>query len=271
SPAEPTPDQATAERHRQHAYDGGIDALQAAQRKLADATDHRDEHARRAERAIRDSIDHDGLKDSWWDKFTNWVHEHADLLRAIAHVAELVAAVLGAIALVISFIPVLNLLSPGLFGLAALASGVALVCNLMLALAGDGSWFSVAVDLVAVIPFGFAARGAFSSIRAFMRARSIKGVNPQKQAGHIKGTPQYKNRIKQNKPTSAFNDRATAERLTREAWIKGKNIKGRPGVREHNFGTPVGTGPSGGSQSRVRVHMDRNGHIHGHPSGPESP
>ncbi|MGH3886006.1 MAG: putative T7SS-secreted protein, partial [Pseudonocardiaceae bacterium] len=100
-PAEPTPDQASAERHRQHAYDGGIDALYAARRKLADATDHRDEHARRAERAIRDSVDHDGLKDSRWDKFTNWVSEHADLLRAISEIARLIATVLSTIALVI--------------------------------------------------------------------------------------------------------------------------------------------------------------------------
>ncbi|MGH3802846.1 MAG: putative T7SS-secreted protein, partial [Pseudonocardiaceae bacterium] len=79
-PANPTPEQATAERNRQADYDDGISALQAARRKLDDATDHRDEHAGRAERAIRDSINNDGLKDSRWDKFKNWVSEHADLI-----------------------------------------------------------------------------------------------------------------------------------------------------------------------------------------------
>ncbi len=144
-PANPTPQQVSAERSRQTSYEDGVAALQAAQRKLADAVSHRDEAAGRAARAINASIDHDGLKDSWWDRFTNWVHEHADILRAIADIAEQVASVLGTIALLISWIPGLDVLSPILLGLAALASAVALVCNLMLALAGDGSWLDVAV------------------------------------------------------------------------------------------------------------------------------
>jgi YD repeat-containing protein len=158
----PTPAEATAERHRQYAHDDGISALQAARRKLDEATQHRDEQAGRAARAINDSIDHDGLADSWWDKFTNWVHEHADILKAIAKIAEMVATVLSTIALAISWIPVLDFLSPALLGLAALASGVALVCNLMLALAGEGSWLDVAVDLFAVVTFGFGAKAGLA-------------------------------------------------------------------------------------------------------------
>jgi RHS repeat-associated protein len=158
----PTPDEATADRNRQTAHDGGVSALQAAQRKLSDATDHRDEQARRAARAIGHSINHDDLKDSWWDKFKNWVHEHADLLKAIAKIAELVATILSTIALAISWIPVLDFLSPVLLGLAALASGVALVCNLMLALSGDGSWLDVAVDLFAVVTLGFGAKAGMA-------------------------------------------------------------------------------------------------------------
>ncbi len=165
---QPTPEQASAERRRQDAHDEGISALHAAQRKLTDATHHRDEHAGRAARAISDSIDHDGLKDSRWDKFKNWVHEHADILKAIAKIAEIVATVLSTIALAISWIPVLDFLSPVLLGLAALASGVALVCNLMLALAGEGSWLAVAVDLFAVVTFGFGAK-------AGMAARAAEG------------------------------------------------------------------------------------------------
>lgn len=158
SPAgSPSPDEATTERHRQYAHDEGISALQAAHRKLAEATNHRDEHAGRATRAIRENIDDDGLKDSWWDGFTNWVHEHADILTAIAKIAEEVASVLGTISLFVSCIPGLNVL---VLGLAALASGVALACNLMLALAGDGSWLNVAVDLFALVTFGYGAKAA---------------------------------------------------------------------------------------------------------------
>jgi hypothetical protein len=147
----PTPAEVTAERQRQYAYDDGVDALHAARRKLTEATDHRDEHAGRAARAIRESIDHDGLKDSWWDKFTNWVSEHADLLRAIARIAELVAGILSVLALVTAFIPFLNFLTPILLTLAALASFVALVCTLMLALAGEASWIDVGLALLSVV------------------------------------------------------------------------------------------------------------------------
>ncbi|MGH3871889.1 MAG: DUF6531 domain-containing protein [Pseudonocardiaceae bacterium] len=158
----PTPEEATAQRHRQYAYDEGISALHAAQRKLTEATQHRDEHAGRATRAINDSIDDDGLKDSRWDKFKNWVHEHADLLKAIAEIAQIVATVLGTLALIVSFIPVLNFLTPALLVLATLASGVALVCHLMLAMAGEGSWLDVAVDVFAVVTLGFGAKAAMA-------------------------------------------------------------------------------------------------------------
>ena len=162
----PTPAQVTAERQRQHAYDDGVDALHAARRKLDDAVDHRDEHVGRATRAVRGAIEHDGLKDSRWDKFTNWVSEHADLLRAIAKIAELVATVLSTIALAISWIPVLNFLTPVLLGLAGLASAVALVCTVMLALAGEGSWGDVAGSLLGAIPvFGRVAKAGMAARR----------------------------------------------------------------------------------------------------------
>ena len=185
---QPTPAQVSAERQRQYAYDEGVDALHAARRKLTDAVDHRDEHAGRAARVIRDSIDQDGLKDSWWDKFTNWVSEHADLLKAIAHIAELVATVLSAIALVIAFIPVLNFLTPVLLGLAALASAVALVCTLMLALAGEASWVDVGLALLSVAAVGLAGTGIRLAARSGRFARGVKPGWTSRTADNGKGT-----------------------------------------------------------------------------------
>lgn len=94
-------------------------------------------------------------------------------------------------------------------------------------------------------------------------------IAKQKLAGHIPGTPQHTNRVKQGKATSTFFDKNSAERLTREAFNKGKIVPGRKNVREYNFGKPVGTGPNGGIQTRVRAHQDSKGRIHGHPAGPE--
>ncbi len=174
----PTPEEAAADRRRQYAYDEGVADLHAAQRKLADAVEDCDRAESRAAGAITEVIDHDGLKDSWWDMFTNWVHEHADLLHAIAHIAELVATVLSTIALAISWIPFLDFLSPILLGLAALASAVALVCNLMLALAGDGSWADVAMDLLAVVTLGYGAKAGL----ALRGGEAISQVELEQQA-----------------------------------------------------------------------------------------
>jgi RHS repeat-associated protein len=97
-------------------------------------------------------------------------------------------------------------------------------------------------------------------------------ISAQKQAGHILNTPQYLNRIKQNKPTSTFPDKKTAEKLTREAYEKGTPVPGRPQMTEYDFGYPVGTAPDRlSTQSRVRVSKDAEGRIHGYPSGPTTP
>jgi hypothetical protein len=96
-------------------------------------------------------------------------------------------------------------------------------------------------------------------------------ISRQKQDGHIKGTPQNENRIRQGKPTSTFDaSKDEADQLTQEAAEKGKPVPGRPGVKDWNAGRRIGTGPNGGGQDVVRVHEDSQGRIHGHPAGPEN-
>jgi hypothetical protein len=100
-------------------------------------------------------------------------------------------------------------------------------------------------------------------------AMAMEGINRQKQAGHIKGTPQHANRVKHGKPTSTFLNPAEAEQLTLEAWAKGRPVGGQENLRIHEFGRPVGVGPAGsGYQTQVRVSMDASGQIHGTPYGP---
>lgn len=94
----------------------------------------------------------------------------------------------------------------------------------------------------------------------------------QKQDGHIAGTPQNKNRMKQDTKTSTFDGSpAEADALTQEAWRKGSPRPARPDIRDHDFGRRIGTAPNGDSQSTVSVHQDAEGRIHGHPSGQELP
>ncbi|MBL9067778.1 MAG: RHS repeat-associated core domain-containing protein, partial [Sphingopyxis sp.] len=96
-------------------------------------------------------------------------------------------------------------------------------------------------------------------------------INPQKQAGHTPGTPQNANRIKQGKATSTFKSKEQGEAVTRETHRTGSSVPGRPNVKEKEFTEPVGTGPRGGDQTRVRTHEASDGSIHGHPCGPERP
>ena len=46
-------------------------------------------------------------------------------------------------------------------------------------------------------------------------------INAQKQAGHVPGTSQYANRIKQGKPTSAWDPGFDADAYTQYAWEYG--------------------------------------------------
>jgi len=96
---------------------------------------------------------------------------------------------------------------------------------------------------------------------------SAPEIAAQKQAGHVQGTPQYANRIKQGTPTSAFSTAENAESLTQYAWKHGTPVPGRPGVRDFDFGRPIGCSPTGSPRSTVRVHVDSSGRIHGHPKG----
>jgi len=100
----------------------------------------------------------------------------------------------------------------------------------------------------------------------------ILRVNRNKQAGHIFGTPEYKNRLKiQDKDTSYFANEREANTYTYEAWYRGTPVHGSSTVRELDFGRPIGIGPKGGYQTRVRVTMDADGQVHGSPIGPEIP
>ena len=95
-------------------------------------------------------------------------------------------------------------------------------------------------------------------------------ISEQKQAGHIEGTPQHTNRVNQGRPTSTFQNKKQANALTRDTHATGRRVPGRTGVKQKEYGHPVGRGPRGGTQSAVRVHEDADGKIHGHPCGPET-
>ena len=49
--------------------------------------------------------------------------------------------------------------------------------------------------------------------------------------------------------------------LTQEAWMNGTPVRADGSVKTYDFGKPVG--PNG--ETRVKVHIDKKGNIHGYP------
>jgi type VII secretion system ESX-1 substrate len=171
---------AAARMHDQKGLADG--ALKDAENDLRAALDFRDHHAHKAATAIRDAIDHDGLKDPahhWWDG-------PLDLVAKIGHWAGVAAAFLGVAALLLSWVPVLGEV---LGALALLASVVALVCDTVSALDGRGTWLDVGIDAIGVLSFGAgrilgtaakeasAAARASSALKDFQALREV-GLNP---------------------------------------------------------------------------------------------
>ncbi|WP_415942715.1 hypothetical protein [Streptomyces sp. 067-1] len=121
------------------------------QRKLNQVVSERDSRARHyAENIGRDISDI--IKDSRWENFKDWVHEHADTIKSVVEILSWAATVIGVIALL--FTPVgwlATLLTVTTISLTALVG----VGHTMLALSGDGNWADVAMDVFALATLGF--------------------------------------------------------------------------------------------------------------------
>ncbi|WBB58623.1 hypothetical protein O7599_23725 [Streptomyces sp. WMMC500] len=188
---EDTPKDDPETRKQESRADDADAALARAKRDLEEAKGVRDRAAKKAADAIRDVIDNDGLKDSRWDKFKNWVSENSGWIKEISKWAGRLAAALGVLSLVVNCIPVIGQALSAVFAALALVAGiVSLAANLTLALAGEGSWLDVALDVVGIATFGIGraaiagARGAAAGAKAFSRTSlyqaaraSGKGVN----------------------------------------------------------------------------------------------
>jgi hypothetical protein len=125
--------------------------LDAARALLNRAISLRDTQAAYYQAKISTAIN-DGLTDheSWWDHVEDWVASNAYLIRDICTALEVVATILAVVAL---FIPGLDIV--GFLLLAGtVLTGAALLGRVMLAVTGNGSWFDVAMDVVALASFG---------------------------------------------------------------------------------------------------------------------
>jgi hypothetical protein len=144
------------------------DRLAIARGKLAEATADRDRAAERAAQAINDIIDHDGLRDGWWD---NW---GAKLTNIVADVAGTIATVCGILSLVVGWIPIVGQALAAVLGTIALvASVISLIANLALYLTGKGDLIDVVFDAISVATFGL---GRVASNAAKVSYRGMRGA-----------------------------------------------------------------------------------------------
>ncbi|MEU6732825.1 putative T7SS-secreted protein [Streptomyces physcomitrii] len=145
-------------------------ALAQAKRDLSAAKGIRNDAARKAAKAIRDVIENDGLKDGRWDKFKDWVHDNKGWIDEVLEWSGRIATVCGGLSLVVGWIPVIGQALAGILGtIALIATAVSLVGHLALALAGEGSWFDVAMDVVGLATLGI-GRGAIAGAKGASQA-----------------------------------------------------------------------------------------------------
>lgn len=152
-----TPAQKTEFTNYQQAMNQAQTELSEAQSVLNRAINLRDTQQSIYAAKINSAI-HDGLKDSWfesfenwvdgaWDDFTHWVAENAGIIRDICEVLEVIATILAIVAIFVSGGTLLLLIG-------AILTAIALVGRIMLLASGKGSWLDVIMDVVALASFG---------------------------------------------------------------------------------------------------------------------
>jgi len=144
----------------QQAMNQASSELSGAQALLSRAINLRDTQQSIYAAKINAAIN-DGLKDSWferfedwvesgWDDFTHFVAENAGIIRDICEVLEVIATILAIVAIFVSGGTLLLLIG-------AILTGIALIGRLMLLASGKGSWLDVLMDVVALVTFGATA------------------------------------------------------------------------------------------------------------------
>lgn len=120
--------------------------LDAAKALLNKATSLRDNSASYHAGLINKACD-DGVKDSWWDKFKDFISHWAWLINDICVALEVIATIVAVLALIFTGVGILLLIG-------LVATAIALVGRVLLASTGNGSWLDVLMDAIALATFG---------------------------------------------------------------------------------------------------------------------
>lgn len=124
------------------------DDLDGLREQLSGLKTRHKEAGDKAAKKIHDTTEGDGLNDSWLDDLR-------DTLKIVSDIAGAIAAVCGLLALCVGWIPIIGQALAGVLGtIALIATAISLVCHVLLAINGDGSWGDVAMDVLGLATFG---------------------------------------------------------------------------------------------------------------------
>lgn len=213
-------------------------AMERARKALEAAKDVRDAAAKRARDSISYAIENDGLKDGTWDKFKDWVNDNSGWMEAALEVSGWVSTICGTLALMVGWIPIVGQALAGILGTIALAATlVSLLGHTLLALAGKGSWFDVALDVVGLATLGI-GRAALAGAKGASAAAQSVGRSAAYKA--------FMQGVKAKPGSAAWN------KAVNQAWKKANAASGG-GVRGKDAAQAVTTAPKGWFPGAQRV------------------
>lgn len=120
--------------------------LEAALALLGRATSLRDSEGSHCASVINNACD-DALKDSFWERFKDFVDKWSWLIKDVCTALEVLATVAAVLALLLTGVGWLVIAG-------VVMTGLAMVGRAALAAAGDGSWLDVGMDAFALLTFG---------------------------------------------------------------------------------------------------------------------
>ncbi|CAL9541536.1 hypothetical protein SUDANB15_04223 [Streptomyces sp. enrichment culture] len=225
-----TPDDDPDRKKLEKRQEAAASALERARKDLEAAKGVRDAAAKRARDSIRYAIDHDGLKDGTWDKFKDWVHDNAGWMKTVLEVSGWVSTICGTLALMVGWIPIVGQVLAGVLGTIALAATlVSLVGHTLLAMAGEGSWFDVALDVVGLATLGIGRSALAGAKGASLAAKGL---------GRSAAAKALRQGITAKPGTAAYN------KAVNKAWKKANELSGGA-LRGKAGAQAVATAPKG--------------------------
>ncbi|HKR49974.1 MAG TPA: hypothetical protein VJT72_10410 [Pseudonocardiaceae bacterium] len=160
------------------ARDAAQDEIDAAREKINEARKIRDEAAKRARDSIDAVINHDSLKDGFWDT----------LVAAIADVTAFIATWCGILSLVVGWIPVIGQALAGVLGaIAMIATLINFLATFVQVLQGNAEWMDLGLAALGFVMMGVGkgfskiagkfAKGALGKLGRAGAARTVRQVS----------------------------------------------------------------------------------------------